>query len=107
MQQLAAPQLAQWLADPGREKPLVLDVREPWEVQTAALPGILHIPMREIPRRLAELDAAREVVCLCHHGGRSMQVAAFLEQQGYGRVYNLAGGIDAWSRTVDAAVPLY
>ena len=67
--------------------------------------------MGEIPRRLdelkAELEAKAEVVVICHHGGRSMQVAMFLEKSGFSKVHNLAGGIDAWSRTVDASVPLY
>jgi rhodanese-related sulfurtransferase len=63
--------------------------------------------MREVPARLAEIDREREVVAICHHGGRSMQVAIFLENQGVRRVHNLAGGIDAWSRTVDPAVALY
>jgi rhodanese-related sulfurtransferase len=67
----------------------------------------LHIPMNEVPGRLAELDAARPVVCICHHGMRSAQVVAFLERQGFDAVYNLAGGSDAWSAQVDAGVPRY
>jgi rhodanese-related sulfurtransferase len=106
MNQLTAQALAQWLADTGRAQPLLLDVREAWEVQTASLPGITHIPMQEIPARLSELDAGREIVSICHHGGRSMQVAVFLERQGL-KVHNLAGGMDAWSREVDPSVPLY
>jgi rhodanese-related sulfurtransferase len=65
------------------------------------------IPMNEVPGRLAELDAAQPVLSLCHHGMRSLQVAAFLERQGFEQVFNIAGGIDAWSRQVDASVPLY
>jgi rhodanese-related sulfurtransferase len=63
--------------------------------------------MREIPARVGELEASKDLVAICHHGGRSMQVAMFLEKQGFTRVHNLVGGIDAWSRTVDPAVPLY
>jgi len=63
--------------------------------------------MGEIQARLAEVDDGREVVAICHHGGRSMQVATYLEKNGFPRVHNLAGGIDAWSRTVDPSVPLY
>ncbi|MEP7298966.1 MAG: rhodanese-like domain-containing protein [Burkholderiales bacterium] len=93
------------------EHPVLLDVREPWEFALAAIrvDGLrtLHIPMNEIPGRLAELDAAQPVVCICHHGMRSAQVVAFLERQGFDAAYNLAGGIDAWSEQVDATVPRY
>jgi rhodanese-related sulfurtransferase len=92
-------------------RPVLLDVREPWEVQTAslALPGArtLAIPMNEVPHRLGELDAAQPVLSLCHHGMRSLQVAAFLERQGFTQVFNVVGGIDAWSCEVDASVPRY
>jgi rhodanese-related sulfurtransferase len=107
MNQITAGQLAEWLADARRDKPLLLDVREPWEWETAHIKGAKHIPMREVPARLEELDPAREVVAICHHGGRSQQVAMFLEKNGFSKVHNLQGGVDAWSRTVDPAVPLY
>ena len=107
MKQLSATELAAWLADAQREKPLLLDVREPWEWQAARIEGSQHIPMRELPARLAEIDRGREVVAICHHGGRSMQVAMFLEKNGFSKVHNLQGGVDAWSRTVDPAVPTY
>jgi rhodanese-related sulfurtransferase len=107
MNQISAGQLAAWLADAGQDKPLLLDVREPWEWETARIEGSQHIPMREVPARLAELDPDREVVAICHHGGRSQQVAMFLEKNGFSKVHNLQGGVDAWSRTVDPAVPLY
>lgn len=107
MNQITAAELAAWLGDPRREKPLLLDVREPWEFEKARIAPSTLIPMREVPARLAEIDREREVVAICHHGGRSMQVAIFLEKQGVRRVHNLAGGIDAWSRTVDPAVALY
>ena len=99
-----------WLqAQPAR--PLVLDVREPWEVQTARVRGddfdLLAIPMNEIPARLAELPPDRPIACLCHHGARSQRVAMFLAQQGYTDVANIAGGIEAWSRERDPGVPRY
>ena len=100
-------ELAAWLLDAQREKPVLLDVREPWEYDKAHIEGALLIPMREVPARVAQIDEAKEVVAICHHGGRSMQVAMFLEKNGFKRVHNLVGGIDAWSRTVDPAVPLY
>jgi rhodanese-related sulfurtransferase len=90
---------------------LLLDVREPWEVELAAIrvDGVeaRHIPMSRIPERLDELDPSQSIVCVCHHGVRSLQVVAFLERQGFGSVYNLAGGIDAWSQQVDPGVPRY
>ncbi|MFS8930224.1 Sulfurtransferase Alvin_2599 [Cupriavidus taiwanensis] len=107
MQVIQATELAQWLADASRAKPVLLDVREGWEVQTCALPGITHIPMRDIPARAAELDEDADIVCICHHGARSMQVAAYLERQGFGKVYNLTGGVDAWASQVDPAMPKY
>ena len=100
-------ELAAWLLDAQREKPVLLDVREPWEYEKAHIEGTLLIPMREVPARVAQIDEAKEVVAICHHGGRSMQVAMFLEKNGFKRVHNLVGGIDAWSRSVDPAVPIY
>lgn len=86
---------------------VMLDVREGWEHQTARIENSRWIPMGEIPSRLGELDPEAETVVICHHGGRSMQVAMFLERQGFSRVFNLTGGVDAWARTVDSSVPLY
>ena len=99
--------LSAWLKDRDRGKPLLLDVREPWELQTCRIPEAIHVPMREIPARLNELDAEADWVVICHHGVRSMRVAQFLEHQRFTRVYNLTGGVDAWARTVDPAMPTY
>lgn len=107
MEHISAPELAAWINDPDRPTPLLLDVREPWEHQTCHIAGSQLVPMNTIPGRFSELDEEQPVVCICHHGGRSMQVAMFLEKKGFKRVHNLVGGIDAWSRTVDPAVPLY
>ena len=91
--------------------PVLLDVREPWEVQTASVTPqgftLVAIPMNEIPARLAELDPAQRIACLCHHGARSQRVAAFLAQNGFAEVANVAGGIDAWSLQHDPSVPRY
>lgn len=87
--------------------PVLLDVREDWELAIARLEGAVHIPMGEIPARYRELQPDRDIVVLCRSGGRSAQVARFLEQQGYERVWNLAGGILAWSEQVDPSVPPY
>ena len=107
MKSISAAELAAWLADASRQPPILLDVREPWEFEKARIAGGRLVPMRELPGRLGELDPAREVVAICHHGGRRAQVALFLEKNGYGKVHNLVGGVDAWSRTVDPAVPTY
>jgi rhodanese-related sulfurtransferase len=87
--------------------PVLLDVREPEELLLARLPGALHIPMGEVPGRLHELDPDAEIVVFCHHGIRSAQVAQFLAQRDFAHVANLAGGIDAWSVSVDPSVPRY
>ena len=109
MRSLSVDQLRAFIAT--EPQALLLDVREPWEVQLARieLPGIagLHIPMNDIPQRLDEIDALQPVVCICHHGVRSAQVVAFLQRRGHPRVYNLAGGLDAWSTVVDQDTPRY
>lgn len=84
----------------------LLDVREEWELGVASVPLVVHIPMGEVADRLGELDRDREVVVLCRSGRRSLQVANFLQQNGF-RAVNLAGGILAWSRDVDATIPTY
>jgi rhodanese-related sulfurtransferase len=107
MQNLSVTDLAAWLADSSRPAPVLLDVREPWELQTAKMANIVAIPMRDIPARSEELDDEAPIVCICHHGARSAQVGMFLESRGFTHVFNLYGGIDAWSRQVDPGVPVY
>jgi rhodanese-related sulfurtransferase len=107
MRQITAPELATWLADPAREQPLLLDVREDWEFQTCKIAGSVQIPMHLIPVRVGEIDDDREVVCICHHGARSMNVAAFLERNGFSNVTNLTGGVHAWAVQVDPSMPKY
>jgi rhodanese-related sulfurtransferase len=107
MKQITPAELAAWLGDKQRARPVLLDVREAWEVQTCAIAGSRHLPMGEITARKDEVDAQAEVVVICHHGGRSMQVAMFLEKSGFAKVHNLAGGVDAWARTVDPSMPVY
>lgn len=85
----------------------VLDVREPWEVAICAFEGSLNVPMRDLPPRLPDLPRDRPLVVVCHHGMRSYQVAAWLRRHGLGNAVNLAGGIDAWARLVDPAMPSY
>lgn len=91
----------------GNEMTL-LDVREDWEVQLAPVPAELtHVPMGQIGERLGELDPQKETVVICRSGGRSAEVARFLSAQGFASVFNLAGGILAWSRDVDPKIPQY
>ncbi|HEX7045621.1 MAG TPA: rhodanese-like domain-containing protein [Burkholderiales bacterium] len=94
-----------WLVRPA--PPVVLDVREPWEVEICALPGSTCIPMAEIPGRIDELPRDRPIVVVCHHGMRSLQVARYLDARGFAPLYNLTGGIDAWARDVDPGVVRY
>jgi rhodanese-related sulfurtransferase len=107
MRQLTAPQLHDWLADPARQKPVLLDVREPWELQVCPVANALSMPMRAVPARFRELDRDAEVVVVCHHGARSYQVAMFLEQQGFSNIFNLYGGVAAWAQQVDPTMPTY
>lgn len=86
---------------------LLLDVREPEEVAIATITGSTHIPMGDIPSRQQELDPDQEIVVYCHAGMRSFSVAAWLQQQDFANVKNLAGGIDAWSREVEPNLPRY
>lgn len=85
----------------------LLDVRECWETEVAAIERAIRIPMMEIPARLAELDARRPVAVICHSGVRSARVAEYLLAQGFATVANIAGGIDRWSLDVDDRVPRY
>jgi rhodanese-related sulfurtransferase len=109
--QVRPGELADWFARDAQAQPVLLDVREPWELQTASVApqgfALVAIPMNEIPARLAELDAGQRIACLCHHGARSQRVAAFLAQNGFADVANVAGGIDAWSLQHDPTVARY
>jgi rhodanese-related sulfurtransferase len=89
------------------QPPLVLDVREQWELEAARLPGTLDIPMAQVPQRLAELPRDRPIVVMCHGGARSMKVGNFLAQNGFEHVSSLEGGIRAWAEDVDPSVGTY
>ena len=130
MRQLHPAELKAWLDDPGQEKPLLLDVREPWEFDVCRIEGSRLLPMRSLPAHLDELDRAREnevsaeanigaadvkprsggrsqIVVICHHGVRSFHAGRFLEHSGFTNVINLTGGVDAWAKEVDHAMPTY
>jgi rhodanese-related sulfurtransferase len=85
----------------------LIDVREPWEVAIARLPGSVHIPLYQIPLRLKELDADSDIIVMCKAGSRSRRAAEFLAQSGFHKVSNLTGGIDAWTTDVDPTLPSY
>ena len=89
------------------DRPLLLDVREPYEHAIARLPDARLVPLATLPVASAQLDPAAEIVVLCHHGVRSAAAVEYLRELGFTRVRNLAGGIDRWSREVDPAVPRY
>ena len=107
MEQISPLQLQEWLARAGDTPPRLLDVRGPWEHQTAHIENSLLVPMNSVPARLAELDPDADTVVICHHGARSAQVAMFLERNGFARVFNLAGGVDAWARQVAPGMATY
>ena len=110
--QITPAELPAWAQAQAEEgMPVVLDVREAWEVQTASVKAqgfeLITMPMHTLPARLQDLPSDRPIACLCHHGGRSMQVAMFLAQHGFANVANIAGGIHAWSAQVDPTIPTY
>lgn len=86
---------------------VLLDVREPDEVAICSLTDVLNIPLGDLPRRAAELDPSAAIVCICHHGIRSAQAAAYLERAGFERVSNLQGGVERWAREIDPRMPRY
>lgn len=105
MHEISVEELAAWRS--AQKTFTLLDVREEFEFRAASLPGALHIPVRDVPKRLSELPKDRPVVVFCHHGGRSERVTGYLQSQGFADAVNLDGGIDAWSVRVDPTVPRY
>ncbi|MDP9424553.1 MAG: rhodanese-like domain-containing protein [Actinomycetota bacterium] len=88
------------------EEPILLDVREPWEYELARIQGSRLVPLADLPGRLHELDPEAETVVICHRGLRSAHATRFLDRSGFRNVYNLEGGLDAYS-AVDDSVPRY
>ncbi|MGH9615631.1 MAG: rhodanese-like domain-containing protein [Acidobacteriaceae bacterium] len=86
----------------------LLDIREPWEAEVCVLPGSRLIPMSDLPSRAhLELDRNAHIVVYCHHGNRSLPVALWLREQGFEKAQSLAGGIEAWARTIDLSMDQY
>lgn len=101
-------ELRDLLASEGPESCVLLDVREPWEFEEARIEGSVLIPMGEIRSRAPqELNPQSRVIAICHHGVRSMSIAAWLREQGFERAQSLHGGIDAWSAEIDSSIPRY
>ncbi len=107
MKQIRPYELKLWLDDMQRDKPLLLDVREPWEFDLCRIEGSRLIPMGSVFSRIGELDPTRETVVICHHGVRSYHIARLLEMNGFTNVINLSGGVDAWAAQVDTAMATY
>lgn len=105
--QLAPDSLAAWQADATRVPPVLVDVREPWEVAICAIQGSLSVPFGELLRQRDDLPRDRELVLVCHHGTRSFVAAMLLRREGFERVHNLQGGIAAWAAEVEPAMKRY
>lgn len=106
MRELSASELQDYLETvPAR--PLLLDVREPWEFDKACIEGSTLVPMRTIPERLHDFDPDQEIVVICHHGIRSRMIGLYLENHGFSNIINLTGGVEAWAREVDPDMETY
>lgn len=100
-----SPEELKSLLDQGQIR--LLDVRQAEELEIAHIDGAVHIPLNELPARLAELDPVQPIAALCHHGVRSEMAGRILERNGFTHVAHLSGGIDAWSQAIDPAIPRY
>jgi rhodanese-related sulfurtransferase len=107
MRHLRPVELKSWLDDPQQNRPLLLDVREPWEYERCHIASAKLMPMSQFQSTFAQLDPEQEIVVICHHGVRSFHVARFLEHNGFEKVINLTGGVDAWAKEVDRQMPVY
>lgn len=105
MQSITVSQLKERLDQDS--KPLLLDVREPWEFAICHIDGSRLLPMREIPSSIDDLANDQEIVVICHTGVRSLQVCYYLQHEGFDNVMNLSGGVHAWATTIDTQMPTY
>ena len=105
--EIAPADVARWRADLQRPVPLVVDVREPWELAICRIDGSVNVPLGAIAQRVGELPRVRPIICVCHLGARSQQAAMFLASAGFTDLYNLRGGIAAWADAVDPAMQRY
>ena len=100
-------ELRAWQQDASREPPVVLDVREPWEVAQCRIEGSVTVPMAMLPQAIGRLPRDRPIVVVCHHGVRSLHAAAWLARAGFADVHNLRGGIAAWANDVEPSMKRY
>ena len=106
MRELSALELQAHLEN-CETQPLLLDVRQPWEVDVCKIENSVLIPMSQVPAKIDSLDAEREIVVICHHGIRSRSVGRYLEHAGFSNIINLSGGVDQWAKTVDQQMATY
>ena len=106
MKRFTATELREYL-DSAPKKPLLIDVREPWEYEIVKIEGSKLHPLGRLPELLDEVESTDEVVLICHHGNRSRYAAHFLQQNGIPNVINLEGGVDDWARSVDTTLATY
>ena len=107
MKPLQATELAARLAAAEEARPVLLDVREPWEFALCRIDGSINVPMSSVPARETEFDPDAEIVVICHHGIRSAQVCLFLERQGFTDLSNLVGGVATWADEVEPTMTRY
>ncbi len=106
MRELSALELQAHLEN-CEAQPLLLDVRQPWEMDVCKIENSILIPMSQITAKIDSLDAERETVVICHHGIRSRSVGRYLEHAGFSNIINLSGGVDQWAKTVDKQMATY
>ncbi len=106
MRRFSAQELQSYLAE-SQTAPFLLDVREEWEYEYCHIAGSVLIPMGQVPAHLEELDKAREIVVICHHGIRSRHIGMYLEHTGFNNVINLEGGVEQWAADVDPTMRRY
>jgi len=106
MREFSASELQGYL-ETASTRPLLLDVREPWEFDKACIEGSTLVPMRTIPGRLQDFNPDQEIVVICHHGIRSRMIGLYLENHGFSNIINLTGGVEAWAREVDPDMETY
>ncbi len=97
----------QRMGGPDSARPVLIDVREPWEAQICSIPESILLPLQSLPERLDRLPGDRPLLVYCHHGMRSLKAAQFLRKKGFARAMSLSGGIEAWAREVDPSMPRY
>lgn len=106
-QRLLPRELAEWLAGPADQRPLLVDVREEWEFEIGHLAGSICLPLAELATQAPRLPSGQAIVLICHHGVRSLMAARLLAHQGFSHIYDLKGGIDLWSAEIDPAIRRY